>query len=123
MTDPNASAQSQQDLIEVLGLGLRAKICTSTLCKLDLVQKAAATGVHILVLFIGTSELMQTNSHGKNMAAIIETVNECVGWVKKNTDIEVWFASEDSWTTKFEDLVSVFKAGHEAGANVLCMSD
>jgi len=123
LTDPNASTQAHEDLIEVLGLGLRAKICTSTLCKLDLVKKAASTGAHILVLFIGTSELMQTNSHGKNMAAIIETVKECVGWVKQNTDIEVWFASEDSWTTKFEDLVSVFKAGHEAGANVLCMSD
>ena len=95
LTDPNASTQAHEDLIEVLGLGLRAKICTSTLCKLDLVKKAASTGAHILVLFIGTSELMQTNSHGKNMAAIIETVKECVGWVKQNTDIEVWFASED----------------------------
>ena len=123
LTDPNASAQSHQDLLEVLDLNLKAKICTSTLCKLDLVKKAASTGVHILVLFIGTSELMQANSHGKNMAEIITTVKECVGWVKQNTDIEVWFASEDSWTTNFEDMVAVFKAGHEAGANVLCMSD
>eukprot|EP00537_Pseudo-nitzschia_pungens_P011838 CAMPEP_0172395570 /NCGR_PEP_ID=MMETSP1061-20121228/20522_1 /TAXON_ID=37318 /ORGANISM="Pseudo-nitzschia pungens, Strain cf. pungens" /LENGTH=1138 /DNA_ID=CAMNT_0013127199 /DNA_START=89 /DNA_END=3505 /DNA_ORIENTATION=+ len=123
MTDPNSSPQSYQDLLEVLDLGLKAKICTSTLCKLDLVKKAAETGVDILVLFIGTSELMQTNSHGKNIDAIIATAKECVGWVKQNTDIEVWFASEDSWTTNFEDLVSVFKAGHEAGANVLCMSD
>lgn len=123
MTDPNASAQSRRDLLDVLRLGLSAAVCTSTLCKLELVKKAAATGVHILVLFIGTSELMQACSHNKNMDAIIAAATECVGWVKQNTDVDVWFASEDSWTTDFEDLVSVFSAAHDAGASVLCVSD
>ncbi|KAI9698565.1 MAG: Saccharopine dehydrogenase [Bogoriella megaspora] len=122
LTSPAASLQSRQDIETICQLGLKAKILTHTRCNLEDARLAVECGVDGVDVVIGTSNILRTHSHGKDMAAITKTAIEVINYIKSQ-GVEVRFSSEDSFRSDLVDLLSLYKAVDRIGVNRVGVAD
>jgi len=109
LTSPVASPQSYADCKTIAGLGLRARVLTHIRCNLEDAKAAAATGVDGIDVVVGTSSLLRTFSHGKDIPWIIETGREVISFIQ-DKGLEARFSTEDSFRSELEDLFRIYEA-------------
>ncbi|KAF2789225.1 homocitrate synthase [Melanomma pulvis-pyrius CBS 109.77] len=122
LTSPAASPQSRDDLIAICKLGLKSKILTHVRCNMEDARMAVECGVDGVDVVIGTSHLLRTHSHGKDMATITESAIEVINYIKSQ-GVEVRFSSEDSFRSDLVDLLSLYKAVDRVGVNRVGVAD
>ncbi|MDB5044809.1 MAG: homocitrate synthase [Deinococcus sp.] len=124
VTTPMVSAQTQADIRQLTGLGLKAKILTHVRCHMEDVQRAVDTGVDGLDLLFGTSSFLREFSHGKNIGQIIEAAQEVIGWIKTNRpDLQIRFSAEDTFRSEEADLMAVYAAVSKLGVHRVGLAD
>jgi homocitrate synthase len=83
LTSPAASPQSADDLRAICKLGLKSKILTHVRCNMEDAKMAIDCGVDGVDVVIGTSHLLRTHSHGKDMAYITKSAIEVIEYIKR----------------------------------------
>lgn len=122
LTSPSASPQSERDVREIVGLGLRARVVTHIRCALEDAKRAVDTGVNGIDIVFGTSSYLRQFSHGKTIPEIIDSATQVISFVK-DCGLEVRFSSEDSFRSEEEDLMAVYKAVDAIGVNRVGIAD
>jgi homocitrate synthase len=89
---------------------------------MDDVKAAVASGVDRGDLCMATSGILRKHSHGKGIDAIIDIAREVVAYCKQH-NIEVRFSCEDSFRSKTEDLLKIYKAMDGLGVNRVGIAD
>ncbi|MFC5848111.1 homocitrate synthase [Deinococcus petrolearius] len=124
VTTPMVSAQTQADIRQLTGLGLKAKFLTHVRCHMDDVQRAVDTGVDGLDLLFGTSSFLREFSHGKSIGQIVETAQGVIGWIKENRpDLQIRFSAEDTFRSEEADLMAVYRAVSDMGVHRVGLAD
>lgn len=124
VTTPMVSAQTAEDIRQLTGLGLKARILTHVRCHMDDVRRAVDLGVDGLDLLFGTSSFLREFSHGKNIGQIIDTASEVIGWIKENRpDLQIRFSAEDTFRSEEADLMAVYRAVSDLGVHRVGLAD
>ncbi|MCC6906157.1 MAG: homocitrate synthase [Anaerolineae bacterium] len=115
MTSPLASPQSEADIRQIVGLGLKSKILTHIRCNKQDALRALDTGVDGIDIVIGTSQQLMEHSHGKSIRQIIDLALEVLSFVREQAPgIILRFSTEDSFRSRESDLLRVYLAIAEA---------
>ena len=122
LTSPVASPQSYTDCKTIAGLGLQARILTHIRCNLEDAKAAAATGVDGIDVVVGTSSLLRTFSHGKDIPWIIETGQEVISFIQ-DKGLEARFSTEDSFRSEREDIFRIYEAMDGLGIDRVGIAD
>jgi len=122
LTSPCASPQSEEDLREIVKLGLDSRILTHTRCTISDAERAIATGVDGVDVVIGTSSYLREFSHGKSIDEIIDLAGEVITYLRSQ-GVEVRFSTEDSLRSEPEDLFRVYQAVDELGVDRVGVAD
>ncbi|TPX44886.1 hypothetical protein SeLEV6574_g04229 [Synchytrium endobioticum] len=122
LTSPAASEQSRADVEAICKLGLKAKILTHVRCHMDDARIAVQTGVDGLDVVIGTSNMLRTYSHGKDMEKVTQQAVEVINFIKSK-GVEVRFSSEDSFRSDLVDLLSIYRVVDKLGVNRVGIAD
>jgi len=109
VTSPVASPRSFKDCQAIAAMKRRFKLLTHVRCDLEDAKKAIDTGVDGLDLLFGTSSLLRTFSHGKDIDAIIDTALVVIDYIKSQ-GVQVRFSSEDSFRSELGDILRVYAA-------------
>jgi homocitrate synthase len=124
LTSPVVSPQSYDDIRAIVRLGLRAKILTHIRCNRDDAATALELGVDGVDIVIGTSSLLRTFSHGKEIPAIIDLATEVISFIKQQRpEMEVRFSTEDSFRSSRDDLHRVYRRADELGVDRVGVAD
>jgi len=122
LTSPVASPQSYTDCMTIAGLGLQARILTHIRCNLEDAKAAATTGVDGIDVVVGTSSLLRTFSHGKDIPWIIETGREVIRFIQ-DKGLEARFSTEDSFRSEREDIFRIYEAMDGLGIDRVGIAD
>ncbi|MFH1929556.1 MAG: homocitrate synthase [Chloroflexota bacterium] len=122
LTSPVASPQSYTDCMTIAGLGLQARILTHIRCNLEDAKAAATTGVDGIDVVVGTSSLLRTFSHGKDIPWIIETGREVISFIQ-DKGLEARFSTEDSFRSEREDIFRIYEAMDGLGIDRVGIAD
>lgn len=122
MTNPASSERSFFDCQAVVAANVKAKILTHIRCTLEDAKLAVQTGVDGVDVLFGTSSLLREFSHGKDISFVIQKAVEVVQFLKK-FDVEIRFSSEDSFRSRLEDLLKVYKAVSRHGVDRVGIAD
>jgi len=122
LSSPASSPISLQDQKLLLDLGLRAKIVPHLRCERKDIDLAVEGGVRVIHMMFGTSQQLQTFSHGKTIEFIRTRAAEMTRYLKAQ-GVEVRFSGEDAFRSRIEDLDRVFEAVVEAGADRIGLPD
>jgi len=122
LTSPVASPQSYADCKTIAGLGLQARILTHIRCNLEDAKAAAATGVDGIDVVVGTSSLLRTFSHGKDIPWIIETGRSVISFIQ-DKGLEARFSTEDSFRSEREDIFRIYEAMDGLGIDRVGIAD
>lgn len=122
VTSPAASPQSQRDAVDLVKLGLRARIITHTRCTLDDVKAAIDTGVSGVGMLFATSRILRDSSHGKSIAQLIDAMAPPIRLALEN-GLEVRFSCEDTFRSDEQDLLQVYRAAASLGATRIGLAD
>ncbi|HTK07437.1 MAG TPA: hypothetical protein VL485_09725 [Ktedonobacteraceae bacterium] len=119
---PVASVETRRAIEEICKLNLRAHIVTHVRCAEADVEAALDTSVYGLNLFYGTSETLRSYSHGRRVDQIVQ---EAVPLIRRIRDAGryVRFSAEDAFRSDLVDLLTVFDAVVEAGAQRIGLPD
>ena len=104
------------------GLGLRARLLAHVRCVPADICRALETGVHGINLYFGTSPLLRTYAHRRDVEAIVDTASACIALVRA-AGREVRFGCEDAFRTPEADLLRICCALDEAGVDRLSLAD
>ncbi len=119
---PVASLETQQAVLALCALGLRARIITHVRCVEADVQAALVTPVYGLNLFYGTSTQLRTFSHGRRIEQMIADAVPLVRSVR-DAGRYVRFSAEDAFRSDLVDLLHVFDAVVDAGVQRIGLPD
>ncbi|NLG29320.1 MAG: homocitrate synthase, partial [Chloroflexi bacterium] len=129
LTSPAASPHSLDDLRTIAGLGLvreptgePVKILTHTRCTLEDARIAASTGVHGIDVVIGTSSVLRTFSHGKDIPTIVNMARDVVSYIR-DQGLEARFSTEDSFRSERADILSIYEQVDKLGVNRVGIAD
>ena len=122
ITSPAASPRAFDDACMLAGLGLRARLLAHVRCVPADICRALDTGVHGINLYFGTSPLLRTYAHRRDVEAIIATASACIALVRA-AGREVRFGCEDAFRTPEADLLRICCALDEAGVDRLSLAD
>src|SRR5512136_2700651 len=122
VTNPAASPQSQRDAIQIVKLGLGAKILTHSRCVLDDVRAALDTGVRGIGLLFATSRILRESSHGKSIQQIIDAMGPPIR-LALDAGLEVRFSAEDAFRSDVGDLMAVYRAAEKMGVHRVGLAD
>ena len=122
ITSPAASPQSQRDLVQIVKLGLGARVITHTRCLVDDVRFAVDAGVSGLGLLFGTSRILRDSSHGKSIQQIIDAMGPPIELALR-AGLEVRFSAEDAFRTEEDDLLAVYRAAAALGVHRVGLAD
>jgi homocitrate synthase len=122
LTSPAASPQSQRDAMQVVKLGLAARVITHCRCVVDDVKAALDTGVRGLGLLFATSRILRDSSHGKSIQQIIDAMGPPIELALK-AGLEVRFSAEDAFRSEVQDLVAVHQAAERLGVHRIGVAD
>ncbi|GAC1394052.1 MAG: homocitrate synthase [Ktedonobacteraceae bacterium] len=119
---PIASPETQQAVRALCNLDLHAHIVAHVRCVEADVQAALATPVYGLNLFYGTSTQLRTFSHGRRIEQMIADAVPLVRRVRA-AGRYVRFSAEDAFRSDLVDLLHVFDAVVDAGAQRIGLPD
>jgi homocitrate synthase len=119
---PLASLDMQQSIEDLCALNLQAQIVAHVRCVEADVQATLETPVAGLNLFYGTSAELRTNSHGRNIEQIIAEAVPLIRLVRA-AGRYVRFSAEDAFRSDLIDLLTVFDAVVDAGAERIGLPD
>jgi homocitrate synthase len=122
VTSPAASPQSQRDLVQIVKLGLAAKVITHSRCILDDVKAALDTGVRGIGLFFATSRILREASHAKSIQQVIDAMAPPIE-ASLRAGLEVRFSAEDAFRSDVRDLVAVYQAAERLGVHRVGIAD
>ena len=109
MTSPLASPRSFKDAQTIAKMARRCKVLTHVRCDLEDAKLAIDTGVDGMDMLFGTSSLLRTFSHGKDIEQIIRTALVVIDYIKSQ-GVQVRFSSEDSFRSELGDILRVYAA-------------
>lgn len=119
---PIASPETHSAVQAICEAGLRARIVAHVRCVQADVQAALATPVYGLNLFYGTSNELQTYSHGRRIDQIIADAVPLIRSIRA-AGRYVRFSAEDAFRSDLVDLLTVFDAVVEAGVQRIGLPD
>ena len=119
---PTISPEMQRTITALCGLGLRTRIVAHVRCVEADVQAALDTPVYGLNLFYGTSVQLRTSSHSRRIDQIIEDAVPLIRRISA-AGRYVRFSAEDAFRSDLVDLLTVFDAVVEAGAQRIGLPD
>jgi len=122
VTSPVASPQSERDLRLLSRLGLRARLLTHVRTRMDDARRAVDCGVDGVNLLFGTSPWLRRFSHGKSIPEIIEAALTVIAFLKSQ-GVEVRFSTEDTFRSRPEDLIAIYRAVDAAGVDRVGLAD
>jgi homocitrate synthase len=122
VTSPAVSPLSQRDAIQIVKLGLGARVITHARCVVDDVQAALETGVRGIGLLFATSRILREASHGKSIQQIIDAMGPPIE-LALEAGLEVRFSAEDAFRTEEADLVAVLRAAEAMGVHRVGVAD
>ncbi len=122
VTSPAASPQSQRDAVQLVKLGLGARVITHSRCVLDDVRAAVDTGVRGIGLLFATSRILRESSHGKSTQQIIDAMGPPIELALK-AGLEVRFSAEDAFRSEVADLLAVYQAAERMGVHRVGVAD
>ncbi len=122
VTSPAASPQSQRDCVQIVKLGLGARVITHSRCVLDDVKAALDTGVRGIGLLFATSRILRESSHGKSIQQIIDAMGPPIELALK-AGLEVRFSAEDAFRSEVADLLAVYQAADRMGVHRVGIAD
>jgi len=124
LTSPVVSKQSYEDIKRIAGMGLQAKVLTHIRCSKGDAERALELPVNGVDIVIGTSSLLRSFSHGKEIAQIIGLAQEVIGYIKEQRpELEIRFSTEDSFRSDLSDLREVYRAVDDIGIDRVGMAD
>ncbi|CAH0028076.1 unnamed protein product [Clonostachys rhizophaga] len=123
ITNPSSSEQALEDSKAIAALGLKAKL-HAHVRNLDDAKKAASVeaGVGSVGLVVGASSFSSDVSHEKSMEKIQESAVEVISYLKSQ-NVETQFSFEDTFRSDLVDLLSLYQAVKEAGADRVGIND
>ncbi|CAI6095108.1 unnamed protein product, partial [Clonostachys chloroleuca] len=123
ITNPSSSEQALEDSKAIAALGLKAKI-HAHVRNLDDAKKAASVeaGVGSVGLVVGASSFSSDVSHEKSIEKIQESAVEVISYLKSQ-NAETQFSFEDTFRSDLVDLLSLYQAVKEAGADRVGIND
>ncbi|BDG06291.1 homocitrate synthase [Anaeromyxobacter oryzae] len=122
VTSPAASPQSQRDAVQLVKLGLGARVITHSRCVLDDVRAAVDTGVRGIGLLFATSRILRDSSHGKSTQQIIDAMGPPIELALR-AGLEVRFSAEDAFRSETADLLAVYQAAERMGVHRVGLAD
>lgn len=122
LPSPRISPQTAADVEAIVALGLRARVVAHVRCVAEDVDAALATGVDGIHLFYGTSPHLLAHSHGQSLDRVAREAAHQVRRVRE-AGRYVRFSAEDAFRTALDDLLPVFDAVVEAGAQRIGLPD
>ena len=122
LPSPRISPQTAADVAAIVALGLRARVVAHVRCVAEDVEAALATGVDGIHLFYGTSPHLRAHSHGHSLEHVAREAARQVRRVRE-AGRYVRFSAEDAFRTPLDDLLPVFDAVVEAGAQRIGLPD
>lgn len=122
LPSPRISPQTAADVEAIVALGLQARVAAHVRCVAEDVEVALAMGVDGIHLFYGTSPHLLAHSHGHSLERVAREAARQVQRVRE-AGRYVRFSAEDAFRTELEDLLPVFDAVVEAGAQRIGLPD
>jgi homocitrate synthase len=122
VTSPAASPQSQRDAVQIVKLGLGARVITHSRCVVDDVRAALETGVRGIGFFFATSRILRESSHGKSIQQIIDAMAPPLE-LALSAGLEVRFSAEDAFRSEVPDLLAVYQAAEHLGVHRVGIPD
>ncbi len=122
VTSPAASPQSQRDAIEIVRLGLGARVITHSRCVVDDVRAALDTGVRGIGFFFATSRILRESSHGRSIQQVIDAMGPPLE-LALSAGLEVRFSAEDAFRSDVPDLLAVYRAAERMGVHRVGIPD
>lgn len=119
---PIASPETAHAIRKLSELELRLRIVAHVRCAEPDVQAALDSSVYGVNLFYGTSTELRTFSHGRQVAQIIADAVPLVRRIRA-AGRYVRFSAEDAFRSDLVDLLMVFDAVVEAGAQRIGLPD
>lgn len=119
---PIVSPETGDAVRQLCELDTRARIVAHVRCAESDVQAALATPVYGLNLFYGTSEELRTYSHGRRIEQMIVEAVPLIRRVRA-AGRYVRFSAEDAFRSDLVDLLTIFDAVVEAGAQRIGLPD
>lgn len=124
LTSPVVSPQSYEDIKAIANMGLNAKILTHIRCSKKDAAKAMELPLDGVDIVIGTSSLLRTFSHGKDMTEIISMARDVIGTIKEQRpELEIRFSTEDSFRSGADDLRTIYEMVDDMGIDRVGMAD
>jgi homocitrate synthase len=122
ITSPAASPQSQRDAVEIVKLGLGARVITHCRCVVDDVKAALDTGVSGIGFFFATSRILRESSHGKSIQQVVDAMGPPIE-LAVSSGLEVRFSAEDAFRSEVLDLLAVYQAAERMGVKRVGVPD
>ena len=122
VTSPAASPQSQRDAVQIVKLGLGARVITHSRCVVDDVRAALETGVRGIGLLFATSRILRESSHGKSIQQIIDAMGPPIE-LALSAGLEVRFSAEDAFRSEVSDLLAVYQEAERLGVHRVGVAD
>ncbi len=119
---PIASPETCQAVTEICQLPLRSRVVAHVRCAQADVEAALATPVHGLNLFFGTSQQLRSYSHGRRIDQMIAEAVPLIQRIRA-AGRYVRFSAEDAFRSDLVDLLTIFDAVVEAGAQRIGLPD
>jgi homocitrate synthase len=119
---PIVSPETWRTITALCALGLRARIVAHVRCVEADVQTALDTPVFGLNLFFGTSTELRTFSHSRRIDQIVAAAVPLIQRIR-TAGRYVRFSAEDAFRSDLVDLLTVFDAVVEAGAQRIGLPD
>jgi homocitrate synthase len=119
---PIVSPETRDTIAALCALGLRARIVAHVRCVEADVQAALDTSVFGLNLFYGTSTELRTFSHSRRIDQIVAAAVPLIRRIRA-AGRYVRFSAEDAFRSDLVDLLTVFDAVVEAGAQRIGLPD
>jgi homocitrate synthase len=122
LANPAASDTALQDLKAVMGLGLDAKVLTHIRCAMHDADLALQGGVDGVNMYMATSPILAKHSHGKAIDEILKTAEQVIRHVQ-SAGKEVRFSCEDTFRSRMDDVLLLYKTVGELGVNRVGIAD
>ena len=119
---PIVSPETQQAVQAICDLDVRARVVAHVRCAETDVQAALETPVFGLNLFYGTSAELRTFSHGRRVDQIIADAVPLIRHIRA-AGRYVRFSAEDAFRSDLVDLLTIFDAVVDAGAQRIGLPD
>jgi homocitrate synthase len=119
---PIASPQTQQAIMALCELDLRAHVVAHVRCAERDVEAALDTPVYGLNLFYGTSAELRSYSHGRRVDQMIADAVPLVRRIRA-AGRYVRFSAEDAFRSDLVDLLTIFDAVVDAGVERIGLPD